>query len=96
MPKLTEAELHAELAGLNGWQVLNGKLHRVYKFQDFTQAFQFMSTAAVEIEKLDHHPEWFNVYNRVTIDLTTHDAQGITAKDVELAKILEETAKKLQ
>jgi len=96
MPKLTEAELHAALSGLNGWQVLNGKLHRVYKFQDFTQAFGFMTTAAVEIEKLNHHPEWFNVYNRVTIDLTTHDAQGITATDIELAKILDETAKKLQ
>ena len=96
MPKLTEAELHAALSGLNGWQVLNGKLHRVYKFQDFTQAFGFMTTAAVEIEKLNHHPEWFNVYNRVTIDLTTHDAQGITATDIELANILDETAKKLQ
>ena len=96
MQKLTEAELHASLSGLNGWQVVNGKLHRVYKFQDFTHAFGFMTTAAVEIEKLNHHPEWFNVYNVVTIDLTTHDAKGITANDIELAKILDETAKKLQ
>lgn len=96
MPKLTEAELHAELSGLPGWQVINGKLHRVYKFEDFTRAFGFMTTAAAEIEKLGHHPEWFNVYNLVTIDLTTHDSQGITSKDVELAKILDETAKKLQ
>jgi 4a-hydroxytetrahydrobiopterin dehydratase len=96
MQKLTEAELHASLSGLNGWQVVNGKLHRVYKFLDFTQAFGFMTTAAVEIEKLNHHPEWFNVYNVVTIDLTTHDAKGITANDIELAKILDETAKKLQ
>ena len=96
MQKLTEAELHASLSGLNGWQVVNGKLHRVYKFLDFTQAFGFMTTAAAEIEKMNHHPEWFNVYNVVTIDLTTHDAKGITANDIELAKILDETAKKLQ
>ena len=96
MQKLTEAELHASLSGLNGWQVVNGKLHRVYKFLDFTQAFGFMTTAAAEIVKMNHHPEWFNVYNVVTIDLTTHDAKGITANDIELAKILDETAKKLQ
>jgi|SRR5579871_3872740 len=96
MQKLSEAELHAELSRLNGWQVVNGKLHRVYKFSDFIHAFGFMSTAALAIEKMGHHPEWFNVYNRVTVDLTTHDAQGITGKDLELAKILDETAKKLQ
>jgi 4a-hydroxytetrahydrobiopterin dehydratase len=96
MQRLSEAELHTELSGLPGWQVVNGKLHRNYKFTDFTRAFGFMSTAAEAIERLNHHPEWFNVYNRVTVDLTTHDAQGITSKDVELAKILDETAKKLQ
>ena len=96
MQKLTEAELHAEIAPLIGWQVINGKLHRVYKFADFTVAFQFMSTAASAIEVLNHHPEWFNVYNLVTVDLTTHDAGGITAKDIELAKILDDAAKKLQ
>jgi 4a-hydroxytetrahydrobiopterin dehydratase len=55
-----------------------------------------MTTAALAIEKMNHHPEWFNVYNRVTVDLITHDAQGITQKDVDLAKLLDETAKKLQ
>ena len=96
MQKLTEAELHAELPHLNGWQVVNGKLHRVFQFSDFIHAFGFMATAALAIEKMGHHPEWFNVYNRVTVDLTTHDAQGITAKDLELAKLLDKTAKKLQ
>ena len=55
-----------------------------------------MTTAALGIEKMDHHPEWFNVYNRVTVDLTTHSAQGITSKDVDLAKLLDSTAAKLQ
>jgi 4a-hydroxytetrahydrobiopterin dehydratase len=55
-----------------------------------------MSTAALGIEKMGHHPEWFNVYNRVTVDLTTHDAQGITSKDVELANLLDDVAKRLQ
>ena len=96
MRKLTEAQLHADLSHLSGWKVVNGKLHRDYQFSDFIHAFGFMATAALAIEKLGHHPEWFNVYNRVAVDLTTHDAQGITAKDVELAGILEETAKKLQ
>jgi 4a-hydroxytetrahydrobiopterin dehydratase len=96
MQKLTEAELHAGLSHLNGWKVVNGKLHRDYQFADFIHAFGFMTTAALAIEKMGHHPEWFNVYNRVTVDLTTHDAQGITSKDLELAKILDQAAKKLQ
>jgi 4a-hydroxytetrahydrobiopterin dehydratase len=96
MQKLTEAELHTGLSHLNGWKVVNGKLHRDYQFADFIHAFGFMTTAALAIEKMGHHPEWFNVYNRVTVDLTTHDAQGITSKDLELAKILDQAAKKLQ
>lgn len=96
MQKLTDAELQSALASLNGWNVVNGKLHREYKFADFIHAFGFMATAALAIEKMNHHPEWFNVYNRVTIDLTTHDAGGITGKDLELAKILDRTASKLQ
>jgi 4a-hydroxytetrahydrobiopterin dehydratase len=96
MQKLTESELHARVSSLRGWQVVDGKLHKVYQFPDFIHAFGFMATAALAIEKMGHHPEWFNVYNRVTVDLTTHDAQGITERDVDLAKILDETAKKLQ
>ena len=96
MQKLSEADLHAAVSGLNGWQVVNGKLHRVYKFADFIHAFGFMATSALGIEKAGHHPEWFNVYNRVTVDLTTHDAGGITEKDIDLEKFLDEVAKKLQ
>jgi 4a-hydroxytetrahydrobiopterin dehydratase len=94
-PKLTETEVQAALAGLPDWSVQNGKLHRAYKFPDFAHALGFMATAAPKIEKLDHHPEWANVYNRVTVHLVTHDSGGITKKDVELAGILEAIAQKL-
>jgi 4a-hydroxytetrahydrobiopterin dehydratase len=99
MPKsarLTEQELRSALAGLPEWSIVDDKLHREYKFRDFTYAFGFMATAATSIEKRNHHPEWFNVYNRVTVDLTTHDSGGITAKDTELAAALEEIASRLQ
>ena len=64
------------------------KLHKEFQFDNFNQAFGFMTRAAMEIEKMNHHPEWFNVYNRITVDLTTHEAGGITNNDVNLAKIL--------
>jgi len=96
MRKFDGPELKAALDHLPGWSVVNAKLHKEYKFADFIHAFGFMATAALAIEKMGHHPEWFNVYNRVTIDLTTHDAQGITQKDADLAKVLDETAKMLQ
>lgn len=94
--KLTDEQLSAALVSLPGWQVLGGKLHREYKFADFIHAFGFMATAAIAIEKMNHHPEWFNVWNKVTIDLTTHDSGGITEMDVKLAGTLEAIAEKLQ
>ena len=93
--KLTDTELQSALGQLSGWTVQSGKLHREYKFPDFAHAFGFMATAAVLIEEMNHHPEWCNVYNRVTVDLTTHDSGGITQNDVELARILENIAGKL-
>ena len=96
MQKLSDTELRSVLTELRGWVIDQGKLHREYKFPDFVHAFGFMATAAVAIEKMGHHPEWFNVYNRVAVHLTTHDAGGITSKDIELAKLLDETARKLQ
>jgi len=96
MRKFSGPELKEALDHLPGWSVVNAKLHKEYKFSDFIHAFGFMATAALAIEKMGHHPEWLNVYNRVAIDLTTHDAQGITQKDADLAKLLDETAKKLQ
>ncbi len=95
MHKLTDAQISSALAHLSGWSLANGKLHREYKFPDFAHAFGFMATAAPSIDKMDHHPEWANVYNRVTVDLMTHDAKGITQKDVDLATLLEGIAKKL-
>ena len=83
--KLDAAEIVRRLAGLPGWELKDGKLHRGFAFQDFADAFRFMTALADEAERLCHHPEWSNVYNRVTIDLVTHDAGGITALDFELA-----------
>jgi 4a-hydroxytetrahydrobiopterin dehydratase len=96
MKKFSRSELKGAVAGLPGWTVADGKLHREYKFADFIHAFGFMATSALGIEKMNHHPEWFNVYNRVTVDLSTHDAGGITSKDVKLAKLLDANAAKLQ
>ena len=95
MPKLTDTQISEGLVRLPGWKVQNAKLHREYKFSDFAHAFGFMATAAPLIEKNDHHPEWANVYNRVTVDLSTHDAGGITQKDLDLAALLEGLAKQL-
>ena len=92
MTKLTEAQISAGLQP--SWTVQQGKLHREYKFSDFAHAFGFMATAAPLIEKMNHHPEWFNVYNKVTVDLNTHDAGGITARDFELAELLEGLSKR--
>ncbi|PLS67862.1 MAG: 4a-hydroxytetrahydrobiopterin dehydratase [Cyanobacteria bacterium M5B4] len=88
--RLTEAQINQELTTLNGWQIVEGKLHKVYQFPDFVAAFAFMTKVALLAEKLDHHPEWYNVYNRVTIDLTTHDAGGISARDFALARQIDQ------
>jgi 4a-hydroxytetrahydrobiopterin dehydratase len=93
--KLTNSQIESALSKLPGWTLASGKLHREYKFPDFTHAFGFMATAATAIQAMDHHPEWTNVYNRVVVDLSTHDAGGITAWDVQLAEKLEIFAKKL-
>ncbi len=93
--KLNEHDITAALRRLPGWSIQNEKLHRDYKFSDFAHAFGFMATAAVLIEKMNHHPEWLNVYNRVSVDLITHDAGGITPRDIELAELLEKIANQL-
>lgn len=87
--RLSQEEIDEELKGLPGWSVVNGKLHREIEFESFGQAFGFMARAATEIEKMNHHPEWLNVYNRLVIDLVTHDAGGITGNDTGLARILD-------
>lgn len=86
--RLSQTEIDEELKNLSGWNVENEKLHKEFQFDSFNQAFGFMTRAAMEIEKMNHHPEWFNVYDKITIELTTHDAGGITKNDINLAKIL--------
>jgi 4a-hydroxytetrahydrobiopterin dehydratase len=92
--KLTEPELDQALLGLRGWSMVGGKLERTYQFLDFVEAWGFMSSAALVVQQMDHHPEWFNVYHTVKIDLVTHDSGGVTARDVELAGKQEEIAKR--
>jgi 4a-hydroxytetrahydrobiopterin dehydratase len=87
MQPLTEAEVQESLQELQDWSVVDGKLHGEFTFSNFIEAFGFMSQVALYAEGMDHHPEWFNVYNRVVIDLVTHDAgDAISALDVEMAR----------
>ena len=78
--------LDAAMVGLDGWTVVDGKLHREFQFKDFVEAFAFMTAAALCAERKNHPPEWFNVYRTVRVDLATHDAGGITMWAIELAR----------
>ena len=92
-PRALEAdEISARLKTLAGWEVRHQKLHKSFKFKDFPAAFAFMTAVAFLAEKQDHHPEWFNVYNRVDITLSTHDANGLTQRDIDLARFIEQAA----
>ena len=88
LEKLSNEEIEKQLKDLAGWSIANGKLHKEFIFDDFGQAFDFMTRAVSHIDKMNHHPEWFNVYNKVIVDLMTHDAGGITENDINLAKVL--------
>jgi 4a-hydroxytetrahydrobiopterin dehydratase len=90
--KLRQEEVNARLHELPEWALREEKLHREYEFDGFAEAFGFMSTCALLAQKQDHHPEWFNVFNRVVVDLTTHDAGGISALDFALAGEMERAA----
>ena len=94
--KLTKSEVSRNLVDLKKWKVVSGKLHREYKFKNFEDAIAFMVRSSLEIAKLDHHPEWFNVYNIIKIDLVTHDVGGISNYDFILAKKLEKIASSLR
>jgi 4a-hydroxytetrahydrobiopterin dehydratase len=84
--KLTPADIEERLAGLDGWSVVDGKLHKELAFADFNAAFGFVARLALVAEKLDHHPDWSNSWNRVVIDISSHAAGGITATCFELAE----------
>lgn len=90
--KLTEAQINEGLEALSGWSLKDGKIHKDYKFKDFVTAFGWMSACALVAEKMNHHPEWSNVWANVSVDLTTHDAGGITKKDLKLARRMEKFA----
>ncbi len=90
--KATEEQIEAFISQFSSWTVENNKLHREYVFGNFVQAFGFMTEIALIAERTEHHPEWFNVYKNVVVDLTTHEADGITERDFNLAKNMEEIA----
>ena len=86
MNKLSENAVRERLSELKGWDFVDGKLYVEYKFNDFKSAFEFMTKLSETVNRLDHHPEWSNSYNKVTISLVTHSAKGITELDFKLAK----------
>ncbi|MEO0619668.1 MAG: 4a-hydroxytetrahydrobiopterin dehydratase [Pseudomonadota bacterium] len=92
--KLDDAARAEAMKSLPDWTPCDGRdaIQRTYKFKDFKQAFAWMTAAALEAEVADHHPEWENVYNRVNVTLTTHDADGLTEKDIALAKAMDRHA----
>jgi 4a-hydroxytetrahydrobiopterin dehydratase len=94
MPRPQKISVDAALAQLHGWRAAEGReaIVKSYRFKDFADAFAAMTKVALAAEKLDHHPEWFNVYNRLDVTLATHDAGGVTELDVQLARILDAAA----
>lgn len=92
LQKATESEIASALSRLSGWSLQDAKIHREFSFGDFSEAWGFMSRVALLAEQHNHHPEWFNVWNRVVIDLATHDVGGISRKDFELAEAINKVA----
>ena len=92
--KLTGAARDTAIRDLNGWAEVPGRdaIIKTFTFKDFNAAFGFMSRAALQAEKMDHHPEWYNIYNRVEVTLATHDAGGVTQKDIDLATFMDRAA----
>ena len=89
--KLSISDRDAEIAKLNGWELVEGRdaIARAFQFANFSEAFAFMTRAALKAEAMDHHPEWFNVWNKVDVTLSTHDAGGLTELDMELAAFMD-------
>lgn len=96
--KLTSEERSTQLSQLASWQAVTGRdaIHRQLKFADFNEAFGFMTRVAIKAQEMNHHPEWFNVYHTVDITLTTHEAGGVTERDIALARFIDDAAKAMQ
>jgi 4a-hydroxytetrahydrobiopterin dehydratase len=92
--KLSQQQIEEELTRLQGWVIANGKLSKEFEFENFVTAFGFMTEVALEAEKMEHHPEWYNVYGKVKIELVTHDLDGISTYDIKLATIINKLYKK--
>lgn len=92
MTVLTDAQISEAIESLTGWSHDGQVLAKTYEFEDFNAAMAFMNRAAGPIDEMDHHPEWFNVYNRVDVRLSSHDVGGITERDVQLARVLDRVA----
>ena len=90
MKPMTEFEIQARMSTVEGWEFSDNAIHTNLEFNDFKDAFSVMTRIAFEAEKMDHHPDWSNVYNTLSISLSTHDAGGVTEKDFALAKIIDE------
>ena len=93
--KLSDTERANALAGLDGWAAVDGRdaIAKAFAFKDFNAAFGFMARVALKAERMDHHPEWFNVYDRVEITLSSHDCGGLSGRDIALAGFIEEAAR---
>lgn len=89
MKALSDKEIEERLKEFEGWEYEEGALHTVFEFEDFKEPFSAMTRIAFEAEKMNHHPEWTNIYNTLEIYLTTHDAEGVTEKDFELATMID-------
>jgi len=89
--KLSETEITDGIAALDGWALVDGRaaIFKSLSFPDFPTAFAFMTRVAIHAEKIDHHPEWFNVYNRVDITLASHDVDGLSRRDLKLARFID-------
>ena len=88
-PRLTETEIAERISRLPAWRIVDGRLHRELRFEDFAQAFGFMTSVALLAERRNHHPDWSNSWNRVVIDLVSHDVKGLSQRDFDLAAAID-------
>jgi len=91
-PNLDDAEVRRRLASVPSWELRDGKLHRTFTFRDFSEAFAFMARVALAAEKANHHPDWSNSWNKVAIDLVSHDVKGLSGRDFDLAAAIDAMA----